>query len=668
MRKLYTFLATCAFVTFVSPSFAQHQAFNLIGSNYIESDASTLSTADFTLEFWVYVDAAAIDGLPHQFVSVGDVNGNGFYIGYDATGTMLAGDFWLQNLITTGVQMPTNRWTHVAISVNSSTLDATLYLNGSVVASGWVTYNAGAPFRIGAMVTTPTDPQFAKAKIDDMKSWSAMRSPFTIRRDMFTDPNPSDPTLLAWYKMNDNGTHLLDNSITSSTTNIGKIKGDGGLDGDPVPANYWTWSPISDSSNALLFDGSANSQVIIPDSAAYDNILNGVSATGGTIEFNFNATTLPTAPTFSTVLSKFGQYGILMNTTQIAIDNGTATPLVYSLQPGDLPNDVVPTGEWHQMAFVNDPTNTVTHIYYDGMFFADIPGTMGTPQTNTLGAPLPVTLGITKDPVNGDKQPFNGAIDEVRLWNSPLDALTIFSNYDKTLSGTEPGLISQFTFDQGIATSDNTGMITAFDQVAANNGTLQNFALTGSTSNFVKHALTVIPVPLPVTLTKFNAFRNGVQGYLQWQTAQEENSKEFVIERSSDGKTFTAIGTVSAAGKSSQPVDYNFTDLTPINGPNYYRLREADLDSKYTYSMVRVLNFGESSRVTWFKTGHLTAQIVYLRGNNESYSLCDIGGHILRQGQLSGGKANVSNLPAGVYIVRVLTRTGDALTTKLFLY
>jgi len=115
-------------------------------------------------------------------------------------------------------------------------------------------------------------------------------------------------------------------------------------------------------------------------------------------------------------------------------------------------------------------------------------------------------------------------------------------------------------------------------------------------------------------------------------------------------------------------VNYDFTDLTPINGPNYYRLREADLDSKYTYSIVRVLNFGESSRVTWFKTGHLTAQVVYLRGNNESYSLCDISGHILRQGQLSGGKANVSGLPAGVYVVRVLTRTGDALTTKLFLY
>jgi len=665
MRKLYTVLSTCAFLTFATPSFAQHQALNLIGGNYVESAASVLSTGDFTIEFWAYIDSTAIDGSQHQFISVGDANGNGFYIGYDPTGQMLAGDFMLQNFLYTGVQMPKNRWTHIAMSVNSSTFATTIYLNGTVVSNGFVTYNAGSPFRIGAQVTFPTDPQFAKAKIDDLKSFSAMRSSFTVRRDMFTDPDPADPTLLAWYKMNDNGTHVLDNSATSaaSSGNDGAIFGDGNTTG-AVPASYWTWSPISDSSNALLFDGTAKSQVIIPDSSAYDPIFNRDTTLGGTIEFNFNATTLPTAPSFSTILNKFGQFGIMMNTTQIAIDNGTAFPLVYSLQPGDLPNDKVPTGEWHQMAFVNDPANSVTHIYYDGMFFADITGVMGTPQPGNL----PLTLGITKDTVNGDLQPFNGAIDEVRLWSSQLDALTIYNNYNKTLSGTEPNLISQFTFNQGIATSDNTGMITAFDQVAANNGTLQNFALTGSTSNFIRHALTVVPVPLPVTLTKFNALRNGVQGYLQWQTAQEENSREFVIERSPDGKTFTAIGTVPAAGKSSQPTDYSFTDLTPINGPNYYRLRETDLDSKYTYSIVRVLNFGESTRVTWFRTGHLTAQIVYLRGNNESYTLCDISGHILRQGQLSSGKAEVSNLPAGVYVVRVVTRTGDALTTKVFLY
>jgi hypothetical protein len=198
MRKLYTVLSTCAFLTFAVPSFAQHQAFNLIGGNYVESPTTTLSLADFTIEFWVYVDAAAIDGSPHQFVSVGDKNGNGFYIGYDASGMMLAGDFMLQNFMYTGVQMPTNRWTHIAMAVNSSTFAATLYLNGSIVSNGYVTYNVGEKFRIGAQVTLTTDPQFAKAKIDDLKSFSALRSAFTIRRDMFTDPDPADPTLSAW--------------------------------------------------------------------------------------------------------------------------------------------------------------------------------------------------------------------------------------------------------------------------------------------------------------------------------------------------------------------------------------------------------------------------------------------------------------------------------------
>ena len=124
MRKLYTVLSTCAFLTFVIPSSAQHQALNLIGGNYVEAAPSVLSTTDLTIEFWVYVDSTAIDGSEHQFISVGDKNGNGFYIGYDSAGYIVASDFWVINAGSTHAKLPTNRWTNIALGVNSKLGDS----------------------------------------------------------------------------------------------------------------------------------------------------------------------------------------------------------------------------------------------------------------------------------------------------------------------------------------------------------------------------------------------------------------------------------------------------------------------------------------------------------------------------------------------------------------
>src|SRR5258708_11364190 len=100
----------------------------------------------------------------------------------------------------------------------------------------------------------------------------------------------------------------------------------------------------------------------------------------------------------------------------------------------------------------------------------------------------------------------------------------------------------------GISNGTNTGLTTALDNsVNSNNGVLANFLLSGTTSNFTTHGLLN---PLPVTLTVFTAIRSGNEAVLQWQTATEENSRNFVIERSSDGKPSPDTGPVAAAGDS----------------------------------------------------------------------------------------------------------------------
>ena len=174
---------------------------------------------------------------------------------------------------------------------------------------------------------------------------------------------------------------------------------------------------------------------------------------------------------------------------------------------------------------------------------------------------------------------------------------------------------------------------------------------------------------MPVNFTSFTATRSGNEALLQWQTAQEQNSLDFSIERSTNGTNYTAIGDVPAAGNSNSPRDYSFTDAAPATGLNYYRLKETDLDHHFMYSAVNTVVFPTSGTqdLVWFNTGGNAAEVQLLNGSNEFYTLTDIDGRAIQKGQLSSGKLYLNRLAAGIYVVQVTTFTGHQMTTKVLI-
>jgi hypothetical protein len=80
---------------------------------------------------------------------------------------------------------------------------------------------------------------------------------------------------------------------------------------------------------------------------------------------------------------------------------------------------------------------------------------------------------------------FQGSIDEVRVWNVARTASEILSNMKVELNA-QAGLVAAYHFNEGIAAGTNTGLTTTADASGNNlNGTLNNFARTGNTSNWV---------------------------------------------------------------------------------------------------------------------------------------------------------------------------------------
>ncbi|MGQ0740588.1 MAG: beta strand repeat-containing protein [Bacteroidota bacterium] len=91
--------------------------------------------------------------------------------------------------------------------------------------------------------------------------------------------------------------------------------------------------------------------------------------------------------------------------------------------------------------------------------------------------------------------------------------------------------------------------------------------------------------PLPVKIGNIKAYERGSGVQIDWTAFTEVNVDSYVIERSADGATFTAIGIVpalNAAGESR----YGYFDAGPLNGISFYRLRNQDFDGKSGYSNV----------------------------------------------------------------------------------
>ena len=98
---------------------------------------------------------------------------------------------------------------------------------------------------------------------------------------------------------------------------------------------------------------------------------------------------------------------------------------------------------------------------------------------------------------------------------------------------------------------------------------------------------------LPVTMFNFGGSIKDNAAYLNWSTASENNNKGFYIERSKDAQNFSSIGFVNGAGNSSKITNYTYTDylIKDLNvTTTYYRLKQVDLDGKYSYSKVLPLN------------------------------------------------------------------------------
>lgn len=167
---------------------------------------------------------------------------------------------------------------------------------------------------------------------------------------------------------------------------------------------------------------------------------------------------------------------------------------------------------------------------------------------------------------------------------------------------------------------------------------------------------------LPIRLSIFSYSINYKKVNLHWETSSEINSREFIIERSLNGTDFQAIGTVSAAGNSSTFKQYSLTDNTP-NFINHYRIKQIDLDGRFTYSKILYVKNEKASPLRILQNVAQTELRYQVNAElaGSKLEVYDMTGKKVYHATTETGvqQINVSGWNAGKYLIRLLTVNGQ---------
>jgi len=173
--------------------------------------------------------------------------------------------------------------------------------------------------------------------------------------------------------------------------------------------------------------------------------------------------------------------------------------------------------------------------------------------------------------------------------------------------------------------------------------------------------------PQPVKLNGFSAVRSKQVVSLNWNTEFEIDSKEFVVERS-EGTEFRSLGTVSSNGNSSTKKSYSFNDKNENTGTTYYRLKNVDLNGKFTYSEIRsVKGIGIVNDVTVFPNPTRSNSKISVVGANanSSIQLLDFSGKVLKNiNSITTNTLDLSGVKNGTYLIRIIDKSTNEVVNK----
>jgi hypothetical protein len=142
-----------------------------------------------------------------------------------------------------------------------------------------------------------------------------------------------------------------------------------------------------------------------------------------------------------------------------------------------------------------------------------------------------------------------------------------------------------------VLNTNNGSTWTAFADNATKDASNNTLITTGLSAIAINELTLSSASALPLIWQSFTVSKQNNSAVLIWTTSQELNTKNFIVQHSSDGKNWNDLTSIQAAGNKSSTSLYSYNHSQPSNGINYYKILQLDIDGKYNYSDIKTANF-----------------------------------------------------------------------------
>lgn len=171
-----------------------------------------------------------------------------------------------------------------------------------------------------------------------------------------------------------------------------------------------------------------------------------------------------------------------------------------------------------------------------------------------------------------------------------------------------------------------------------------------------------ISYTVPLQFVSINAQRVQGNTLVEWKVAQDADIDHYEIERSNNNGAFAKIGN-TASQHSNSVATYDYTDMLPLQGIAYYRVRSIDRNGMGKYSSIVAVS--DASRTDMFKVvANPVHQAIYLTASDSykgayQYELYNAVGQLMQNGQIRVEGNGITTLPLtagvipGMYILNV---------------
>jgi hypothetical protein len=244
-----------------------------------------------------------------------------------------------------------------------------------------------------------------------------------------------------------------------------------------------------------------------------------------------------------------------------------------------------------------------------------------------------------------------------KLWYTVTSSASNPGSYVIVLDFSELNMTDAEWNDARVLKRSNAG--SAWEEITSKVVDRKADGLTGklvimNLSSFSQFAIGSTEVLLPLTGLNFSARVEGNSVALDWTTASEENTKDFVVQHGTTGSDWKNVTTVAAAGKSSSARKYGFMHKSPAVGANYYRLLQRDIDGNYRYSNVQTIRLAANTERLLILGNPVTNGVLEVNvRENTNISLKSMNGGVLLRQRLLPGKnqIDIHHLAAGTYVL-----------------